>query len=142
MIRPFQSIANGVPYRIELNANSAVIGTTGSVRNNIAISYDDVLLDKISELFFESENDEEKMESMAQNVSAEVLNIIVGNALANPIDNSVLGITPPLLIPEKKILSEYKNAEVSMAILKTEFGNMNLYVFGPRELFEYELKGI
>ena len=128
---------------IELNVNSAVIGTNGTIKNNIAISYDEKLLNKITELFFESESsDDEKIESVAQNVSAEVLNIIVGNALSNPLDNSVLSITPPLLVKEKRILTEHENSEVAMAILKTEFGNMILYVFGPKELFQYEFKGL
>jgi len=125
------------PKKIDLKKNTSMIGIGGSVQLLMTIGYDDELLDKLVEVFLEGEEieDEDELQEIKDSVSCEILNTIVGNALKNPVDNTTLSITPPILISEAKSLSKQKDSQIAIAIIKTEFGELLLTVVGPKELF-------
>jgi len=128
------------PKKVKLKKNTAMLGTGGSVQVLITIGYDDKLLEKVVEAFLEGEEvEEDELEEIQESVSCEVVNIIVGNALKNPLDGTTLGITPPILISEAKSLFKQKSAQIAAATIKTEFGEMLLTVVGPKELFSKAL---
>lgn len=128
------------PKKVELKKNTAMIATGGSVQVLITMGYDDVLLEKLMEAFLEGEEiDEEEIDEIRESVSSEVINIIVGNALTNPIDDTVLNITPPILIYEAKSLFKHKSSKIAAATIKTNFGDMLLSIIGPKESFVNEL---
>lgn len=128
-------IINGISdKKINLKKSTAMIGTGGTVQVIITMGYDEKLLDKMVEVFLEGEEvDEEEAEEIRESVSCEVLNTIVGNALKNPVDNTTLSITPPILIYEAKSLFKQKSSQVVSATLTTEFGEMLLTVIGSKE---------
>jgi len=63
----------------------------------------------------------------------------VGNALHNPVDETTLSITPPILINEAKSLSKHKNSKISIATIQTVFGDMLLTIIEPKDKFVKEL---
>lgn len=129
------------PKRVELKKNTAMIGTGGSIQVIITMGYDDSLLDKIVEGFLEGEEvGEDELEEVRESVSCEMINIIVGNALKNPVDSSTLSITPPIVIYEAKSFSKHKSSNVATSTIQTEFGDMLVTVVGPRKTIVKELK--
>lgn len=129
------------PKSVEMKKNTAMIGTGGSVQVLITMGYDDMLLNKMLEVFMEGEEvDADEIEEIRESVSCEVINIVVGNALVNPVDETTLSITPPLLINEAKSLSKHRSSEIAVTTITTEFGDMILTVIGPKKLFTKELK--
>jgi chemotaxis protein CheX len=128
------------PKRIELKKNTAMIGTGGSVKVIIAMGYDEPLLDKVVNRFLDGEEiNPNEIDEIRESVSCEVVNIIVGNALINPVDNTTLSITPPVHIYEAKSLVQHKDSKIATAKVLTKFGDMLITVIGPRELFLEEL---
>jgi len=80
--------------KIDLKKNTAMIGTGGSIQVLITIGYDDNLLEKIVLAFLEGEEPvEAEKEELYESVSCEFVNIIVGNALHNPVDETTLSMS-------------------------------------------------
>ena len=84
--------------------------------------------------------DAEELAEIRESVACEVVNIIVGNALKNPIDDTVLSITPPILIYEAKRLFKYKDSKIATSVIKTQYGEMLISAVGPKGLFIEELE--
>ena len=119
-----------------LKKNTAMIGTGGNIKIIITIGYDDEVLEKLVEAFSYGEVfKDEELEAIRESVSCEVANIVVGNAITNPLNESILSITPPVLIYEAKSLAKYKNSIIVTATIKTEFGEVQVSAIGPKELF-------
>ncbi|MFT5661394.1 MAG: CheY-specific phosphatase CheX [Sulfurimonas sp.] len=126
--------------KVNLKKNTAMIGTGGSVQVLVTMGYDDALLDKIIEAFLEGEEiDEDEMDEVKESVSCEVINTIVGNALKNPLDDTALSITPPILIYEATSLFKQKSSQIVTATIKTEFGEMLVTVVGPKASYSKTL---
>ena len=126
--------------KIELKKNTAMIGTGGSVQVLVTMGYDDALLDKIIEAFVEGEEiDEDEMDEVKESVSCEVINTIVGNALKNPMDDTALSITPPILIYETTSLFKQKSSQIVTATIETEYGEMFVTVVGPKASYSKTL---
>lgn len=128
------------PKQVELKKNTAMVGTGGTIQVIITMSYNDILLEKLVEAFLEGEEpEEEEMDELRESVSSEIVNIIVGNSLTNPVDGTLLTLTPPVLIYEAKSLFRHKSSGIATATIVTEFGDMLLTVIGPKESFADEL---
>ena len=124
---------------VTLQKNTAVIGIGGSIRFMVAISYDDDLLEKLVEVFLEGEEiDPSEKDELYESVSMEVANTVIGNALENPIDDTVLTITPPIYIYEAKSLSRSKNARTLVSDIKTQYGKLLLFAIYPDVLTKME----
>jgi len=129
------------PNKIELKKNTAMLGTGGSIQIIITLGYDNILLDKLVEAFLEGDKvDNGELEEIRESVACEVVNIIVGNALKNPINDTVLSITPPILIYEAKKIFKYRNSKIATAVIMTQYGEMLISAIGPKELFVEELE--
>ena len=128
------------PKHVELKKNTAMVGTGGSIQVIITMSYDDMLLERLVEAFLEGdEAEEDEMDEIRESVSSEIVNTIVGNALTNPLDGTMLTLTPPVLIYEAKSLFRHKSSSIATATIVTKFRDMLLTVIGPKESFAEEL---
>ena len=138
-----EDIDVSTPPKAVLNKHTAIIKTIGSIEGIITIGYEESLLEKIAELFYLKENwDDEYEDELAKNISSEVMNIIVGNALVNTFDESAITFLPPYVLEEEKTLEKRQNSTMTLAIIKTQFGNMFVHLLGPKKLFEDEFKGL
>ena len=128
------------PNKVELKKNTSMIGTGGTIQVIITMSYDDDVLEELVKAFLEGEEaDEGEMDEIRESVSSEIANTVVGNALTNPVDGTILTITPPVLIYEAKSLFRHKSSAIAMARVKTNFGEILLTAIGPKESFANEL---
>jgi len=125
---------------ITLKENTVLIGTGGSVQLIIAMGFDDTVLEKLVDEFCYGEIYEgEELIEIQESVACEVSNTVIGNAIKNPIDDSVINITPPILIHEAKSLAKYKNSMILETEIKTVDGDIQLTVIGPKDVFSNKL---
>jgi len=131
------------PKNIHLKKNTVMIGTTGSIKLIITLGFDEELLNKMVEIFLDGENiSEYDLSEVRDSVACEVTNTIIGNAIDNPIDNSDIYITPPVLVCSAKTLNKEKNSKFAFITFITKYGEIELTAVGPKEQFENELKFI
>ncbi|WP_428026044.1 chemotaxis protein CheX [Arcobacter sp.] len=129
---------------IVLKKDTVFIGTGGSVQLFVTMGYDKELLAKLVDVFYVGDfSSEEEYIEIKESVACEIANIVIGNAIKNPVDNSIIKITPPILIHDAKSLTKYKNSIILRTDINTNIGNLQMTVIGPQELFleKLNLKG-
>lgn len=114
---------------VVLKKFTSYIHISGLVEVSVCVSYDLFLLDEILEEFNQGEAiDPEELSAYRESVSKEVLNIIVGNALFNPYDKTILEITSPFITDYDELCSHDINEKIAHVIIDTEFGEMQVLV--------------
>ena len=125
---------------VTLKEQTVLIATGGSVQLIITMGFDDEILDKLVEEFcYGAVYEGDELIEIQESVACEVSNTVIGNAIKNPIDDSVINITPPILIHEAKSLAKYKNSMILETKIITEDGDIQLAVIGPKDLFSNKL---
>ncbi len=115
--------------KVVLKQFTSYIHISGLVEVSICMSYDLFLLDELLEEFNQGEPiDDDELPDYRKSVSMEVLNIIVGNALFNPYDKTILEITSPFITEYDELCSHNINEKIAHVIIDTEFGEMQLLV--------------
>lgn len=128
------------PQKIKLKKNTAMIGLGGDVNSLVSIGTDDELLKKITNNFIDDEEfDIDEIQGINESMCCEIANIIIGNVLKST-DDTTINITPPILVYEAKSLFKYKNAAITTATIKTNYGEALVSIVMSSELFENELK--
>lgn len=131
------------PKNIHLKKNTVMIGTTGSIKLIITLGFDEELLNKMVEIFIDDDCiTDYDLEEVRDSVACEVTNTIIGNAIDNPVDNSDIYITPPVLVCSAKTLNKEKNSKFAFVTFITKYGEIELTAVGPKEQFENELEFI
>lgn len=117
--------------------NSSLLATSGSVEVYIAMGYDGTLFEEIVKVFLQGDEvPSEEIAEIKESISCEVINIIVGNAIKNPIDSTSLNITPPLYIDEMSSVFKDKNSNILTTNIKTQYGNIYIAITHPfKKLF-------
>ena len=114
---------------IELKEFTSCIHVSGLVDVSICMSCDLFLLDSLLEIFSPGENlTESELVEYRKSVSMEVLNIIVGNALFNPYDTTILQITAPFITEHDELHTHDGNEKIAHISVDTEFGEMQVLV--------------
>lgn len=120
------------PPKVQLQKNTSMISVSGSIEVLITMGYNDILLERLIDAFLEGEEvSDEEREEIKESVSSEILNIIVGNALFNPHDETVLHISPPILIYDAKFLFQHKDSYIAITRIETTFGSLILSAIMP-----------
>lgn len=121
---------------IRLKDNTVMIGTGGDAQVIIMLGYDESLLDVLTDAFLYGEKvDESELAEVQESVCCEIANIVIGNCIKNPNNDSLITITPPILIHEAKSFAKHKNSTIKVAILQTKFGDIQLSAVGPKKMF-------
>ena len=125
--------------KVILKQNTTIIGIGGNVKFMIAVSYDDKLLSRLTTIFLEGEEflNSEKDE-LFESVSMEIANTVIGNALKNPFDNSLLTLTPPIYVHEARSLSRNIHNKILDAMIHTEYGDLAIYAIYPDTLEDFQ----
>ncbi|WP_419763494.1 MAG: chemotaxis protein CheX [Arcobacter sp.] len=127
-----------------LKENTVFIGTGGSVQLFITMGFEKELLEKLVKKFYWGEELEDKeFLEMQESVACEISNTVIGNVIKNPVDSSIISISPPILIHDAKSLTKYKNSIMLKTDIVTDIGNVQMAIIGPQELFldKLDLKG-
>ena len=105
------------------------IHISGLVDVSVCVSYDIFLLDKLLDKFNNGHVvAESERELFRESISKEVVNIIVGNALFNPYDKTVLEITTPHFIKYDELMSHDMSMKIAQVTIDTEYGEMQILV--------------
>jgi two-component system chemotaxis sensor kinase CheA len=114
---------------VKLKDFCSYIHISGLVDVSVCISYDIFLLDKLLHEFNQGYDvPKDMILEFRESISKEVINIIVGNALFNPYDNTVLEITPPQIITQDELISHDLYEKIAYVIVDTEYGEMQILV--------------
>lgn len=114
---------------IQIKEYCAYIHISGLVDVSVCISYDPFLLDKLLYSFNQGfEIKENELAEFRDSISKEAVNIIVGNALFNPYDKSVLEITTPYILKYDELMNHDMHQKIAHVIIDTEYGEMQILV--------------
>jgi CheY-specific phosphatase CheX len=121
---------------------TVIIGMGGSVNLLIAFSFQESLLD---ELFKQMTTDfdvaPDEIEMYREASAGEVVNTILGHCTIDlqKTDGPAISMTPPVILDRVKTIKRMKNAMFYTESLNTDFGQLNISLVGPQELFDTQL---
>lgn len=140
----------GMEYRLQdvksltLRHLTALVAVGGNLGLYIAFSFDQQVINHLFTVFTEGLDlgeDEEEALSYVEETAGEILNTIIGNALADmPKGASVISLTPPVVLGEAKSIVRHKHAYFYTADIKTELGSLSVMCIGPEDLFTENLE--
>lgn len=127
--------------KLTLKNITAIQGINSTIGLFVALSFDDSIIEKVCETMTEGlDISEEEKPIYLEETAGEILNIIVGNATSDfQTKGHAIMMSPPIIIKDAKSLIRHKNAHFYTANLQTDLGDINLYVIGPRDLFDHTL---
>ncbi len=127
--------------KLQLSHLTSIIAVGGHLKVMFAFSFDQTLAEQLMRDYTAELNlDEDELELVTGETVAEMINIILGNVLADFMyDHEAIPLTPPIVIYDAKNIYRDKNALFVSGELKTSFGNMQIHCIGPKELFDQEL---
>lgn len=112
--------------------NSSLLATTGAIEVYVAMGYDGDLFEEIVKVFLQGDDvGAEELIEIKESISCELINIIVGNAIKNPLDSRSLNITPPLYIDDMSSIFKDKNSNVLTTKIETKYGNIYIAITHP-----------
>jgi CheY-specific phosphatase CheX len=124
------SFAINTIQKMELNYLTSLINVEGDVRMFVVLSYDKSLFNEVfarytSDIVIEEDEQEEAVIDSA----GDVINIIVGNTLADVNEkNKKIIISPPIVITAAKQIACQRNSLFYKATLVTEYGGLDVYL--------------
>lgn len=126
---------------LKLRYLTSLVAVGGNLGMYIAFSFDEPVIRHIFEMFTSDiELDPEDADMYLGDTAGEVINTIIGNALGEmPKGDSVISLTPPVVLSHAKSVSRQKNAYFYTADLQTASGTMSVMCIGPEELFDDKL---
>ncbi|WP_024955294.1 chemotaxis protein CheX [Sulfurospirillum arcachonense] len=128
-------VENSSPDKLVLKDYTSMIGTGGKLNSMIVISFDNLLLDKLVELFMDGEQvEDEEFEEVRDSVSGETINTIIGLALPTfPNRGKGVTITPPITINDASNIKKYKDSKILSANITTDFGTLSISAMGSED---------
>jgi CheY-specific phosphatase CheX len=127
--------------RMQLLHLTSILSVEADIRMLIAFSLDRELTDRVFIASTEGlEIAEDEAEMMREETVAELINIIVGNAMADLASTgTIIPISPPIIISEAKNITRTKGATFYSLDIVTESGMLSIHFIGPKELFDLNL---
>jgi len=121
--------------KLVLKDYTSMIGTGGKLNLMLIISYENVLLNHLVELFMDGEEvEEDEAQEVLDSVSGEVINTIIGLSLPTfPNRGKGVTITPPIAMNDASNMTKYKNAKIVSATILTEFGSLSISAMGTKD---------
>ena len=127
--------------RMQLLHLTSILSVEADIRMLIAFSFDREMTERVflaSTEGLEIADDEQEM--MREETVAELINIIVGNAMADLASmGTVIPISPPIIINEAKNITRNKGATFYTLDIITDSGMLSIHFIGPKELFDLNL---
>ncbi|MDD2743536.1 MAG: chemotaxis protein CheX [Rhodocyclaceae bacterium] len=121
---------------------TVIIGMGGSINLLVAFSFQESLLDALfKQMTADFDVAPDEIEMYREASAGEVVNTILGHCtidLQIP-DGPAISMTPPVILDRVKTIKRMKNAMLYTEILNTNFGQMNISLVGPQELFDTHL---
>lgn len=122
--------------KINLDYLTSIITSKGHLPALFAFSYEKPLIDKLFQLFTEGiDVDEDEVDVYLEESACEIMNIVIGNATGSlEKANSLLTLSPPIVLKEAKNLINKKDSEFYNSVISTSCGNVNIYLIIQKEV--------
>jgi len=129
-------------HKLDLRPVTAIMSATGSLKLYLAYSFD---VDLIEAAFAAYTADldiaEEEHDDAVQETAGDIINIIVGNTLADLAHaGRIITLSPPIVLTEAKSVMRHRGARFYSAHLGTPQGQCGIHLIGPGELFDDTLE--
>ncbi|QFY88252.1 chemotaxis protein CheX [Magnetovirga frankeli] len=127
--------------RLRLGYLTSIVSVEEDVSTLIACSFERGLIEQIFRIYAEGvEVADDEQEAMIEETAAEVINVVVGNAMADiQTPGKAIGLSPPVVLSEAKSLTRHRDAQFSSFRLHTSAGLMSVHFLCPREAVAADL---
>lgn len=127
--------------KLSLRHLTSIMGAGGNMRLYLAFSFDQPLIElAFSAYASDIDVPEDEHDAYVEETAADIINIIVGNALAEfGRLGSIISLSPPIIITEAKHILRDKGAKFATANLNTPHGGLAIHLIGPKDLFDSRL---
>jgi len=117
--------------KIELKKYTTTIGIGGSINLLFYVSYNELLLEKLTRAFSYGKINESELAELRESAAGEIANMILGHAV-NDFPNRGKGvtITPPVTVEDAKSILKTNGNGIMAAVFLTPYGNMEFNVIG------------
>ncbi|OIQ68364.1 hypothetical protein GALL_500440 [mine drainage metagenome] len=135
------SVDSGNVTTLDIHGLTAIVGVSGPVSLLVSFSFDQGLMDVLYARMTEDVDIPAGEENLyRESVAAEVINTIIGNCTAElqQRDQAIM-LTPPMIMDSVKHIHRVKNAVFISRSLRCEFGQVDVSLVGPGELFDNRL---
>ncbi len=128
--------------KLDLRHTTAIMSVAGPLRLYLAYSFDAALLDAAFAAYTaDLDIDEEDRDDAVQETAGDIINIIVGNALADiAVSGPAIALSPPIILTEAKSVMRYREARFASAEFAAAAGRLSIHLIGPGELFNDSLE--
>jgi len=123
--------------KLDLKHLTAIMSATGGLKLYLAYSFDASLIAAAFTAYTaDLDIDEAEREDAIQETAGDIINIIVGNALADIAGKGpTIALSPPIVLNEAKSVMRHRGAKFASAELATAVGHLSIHCIGPGELF-------
>ena len=128
--------------KLDLRHLTAILSATGQLKLYLAYSFDAPLIEAAFAAYTaDLDIAEDEREDAIQETAGDIINIIVGNALADVANNGPsITLSPPIILTEAKSVMRHRGAKFASAELTAETGALAIHLIGPGELFDDALE--
>ncbi|EHJ46398.1 hypothetical protein DFW101_0381 [Solidesulfovibrio carbinoliphilus subsp. oakridgensis] len=128
--------------KLDLKHLTAIMSATGALKLYLAYSFEAALIDAAFTAYTaDLDIDPGERDDAIQETAGDIINIIVGNALADiAAKGPAIALSPPIILTEAKSVMRHRGAKFASAELATAAGNLSIHLIGPGELFNDSLE--
>lgn len=127
--------------KLDLRHTTAIMSAAGELKLYLAYSFDAALLDAAFVAYTDGlDIAEDERDDAVQETAGDIINIVVGNALADiAAAGPAIALSPPIILTEAKSVMRHRAAKFASAELRAAAGALSIHLIGPGELFNETL---
>jgi CheY-specific phosphatase CheX len=127
---------------LDLRTITAIMSATGALKLYLAYSFDAALIEAAFAAYTaDLDIAEDEREDAVQETAGDIINIIVGNALADiAASGPTIALSPPIILTEAKSVMRHRGAKFASVELDAAPGRLSIHLIGPGELFNDSLE--
>jgi CheY-specific phosphatase CheX len=128
--------------KLDLRHLTAILSATGQLKLYLAYSFDAALIEAAFAAYTaDLDIAEDERDDAIQETAGDIINIIVGNALADvAAAGRAIALSPPIILTEAKSVMRHRGAKFASAELAAASGSLAIHLIGPGELFDDALE--
>ena len=129
-------------HKLDLRRITAIMSATSSLKLYLAYSFDAPLIEAAFAAYTaDLDIAEDERDDAIQETAGDIINIIVGNALADvAATGRAIALSPPIILTEAKSVMRHRGAKFASAELAAQAGSLAIHLIGPGELFDDALE--
>lgn len=117
--------------KIELKKYTTMIGIGGSLNCLFYTTYDEPLLNALTNKFAFGTIEEEEFVALRESAAGEIANTVIGHSIQDfPNNGKGVTLTPPATIEDAKSILKTNGTDMINALLSTEHGNIEFNIIG------------